>query len=97
MPESLADTLSGTTLKATLLKTVAEQSHWESYEVIRTLDADHLKQLEYQHPFCKRTGHLFPGDSFVENSTGTGFVHIAPSHGLDDYLHLKYLCQGQLD
>jgi isoleucyl-tRNA synthetase len=44
-----------------------------------------LAKLEYQHPFCKRTGKLFAGDHFVENSTGTGFVHIAPGHGLDDY------------
>ncbi|MGZ8920421.1 MAG: isoleucine--tRNA ligase, partial [Limisphaerales bacterium] len=68
-----------------LLKTVAEKGHWENYEVIRTLDADHLKQIEYQHPFCNRTGKLFPGDNFVENTTGTGFVHIAPGHGMEDY------------
>lgn len=68
-----------------LLKNVAEQSRWESYEVIRTLDAEHLKQIEYQHPFCDRTGRLYAGDNFVENTTGTGFVHIAPGHGLDDY------------
>jgi isoleucyl-tRNA synthetase len=68
-----------------LLKTVAEKAHWDKYEIIRTLDADHLKQIEYQHPFCNRTGKLFPGDSFVENSTGTGFVHIAPGHGMEDY------------
>ncbi len=72
-------------LSNALLKAVAEQAKWENYEVIRTLDADHLKQLEYQHPFCQRTGRLFSGDSFVENSTGTGFVHIAPGHGLEDY------------
>ncbi len=68
-----------------LLKTVAEKAHWESYEIIRTLDAEHLKQIEYQHPFCDRTGRLFAGDSFVENTTGTGFVHIAPGHGMEDY------------
>ena len=68
-----------------LLKTVAEKAHWEHYEVIRTLDAEHLKQIEYQHPFCNRTGNLYPGDSFVENTTGTGFVHIAPGHGMEDY------------
>jgi isoleucyl-tRNA synthetase len=45
----------------------------------------HLSQLEYQHPFCNRTGKLFAGDTFVENATGTGFVHIAPGHGLEDY------------
>jgi isoleucyl-tRNA synthetase len=73
-------------LSNALLSTVAEQSRWENYEVIRTLDADHLKQIEYQHPFCQRTGRLYAGDNFVENTTGTGFVHIAPGHGLDDYL-----------
>lgn len=72
-------------LSNALLKSVAEQSRWENYEVIRTLDADHLKQIEYQHPFCNRIGRLYPGDSFVESSTGTGFVHIAPGHGMEDY------------
>src|SRR3954471_3133949 len=67
-----------------LLPAVAEKANWENYEIVRTLDGDHLKQLEYQHPFCNRTGKLFPGDSFVENSTGTGFVHIAPGHGMED-------------
>jgi len=51
----------------------------------RSLEASQLSQIEYQHPFCNRTGKLYAGDSFVENSTGTGFVHIAPGHGLEDY------------
>jgi len=41
--------------------------------------------LCYEHPFIKRKGQLFPGDNFVTKDTGTGFVHIAPGHGLDDY------------
>src|SRR5438034_1350215 len=69
-----------------LLPVVAEKCGWNSYQIIRSLDGGHLSQLEYQHPFCARTGKLFPGDSFVENVTGTGFVHIAPGHGLEDYL-----------
>ncbi len=68
-----------------LLSAVAEKCGWHGYEIVRSLDGGHLSQLEYQHPFCQRTGKLFSGDSFVENSTGTGFVHIAPGHGLDDY------------
>jgi isoleucyl-tRNA synthetase len=39
----------------------------------------------YEHPFIKRKGQLFDGNTFVTNDTGTGFVHIAPGHGLDDY------------
>jgi len=67
-----------------LLSTVAQKCGWE-YQIVRSLDGDHLKSLEYQHPFCKRTGKLFAGDNFVTNDTGTGFVHIAPGHGMDDY------------
>jgi isoleucyl-tRNA synthetase len=68
-----------------LLGAVAEKCGWSGYEIIRTLTGDQLSQIEYQHPFCARSGKLFAGDSFVDNTTGTGFVHVAPGHGLDDY------------
>ncbi len=68
-----------------LLPTVAEKCGWADYQILRSLDGSELAQFEYQHPFCNRTGKLFAGDDFVENSTGTGFVHIAPGHGLEDY------------
>ncbi len=67
-----------------LLSAVAEKCGWD-YQIVRSLDGEHLKSVEYQHPFCNRTGKLFAGDHFVTNDTGTGFVHIAPGHGLDDY------------
>jgi isoleucyl-tRNA synthetase len=72
-------------VSALLLPAIAAKCGWEGYQIVRSLDGAHLSQLEYQHPFCKRTGKLFAGDSFVDNVTGTGFVHIAPGHGLDDY------------
>src|SRR5205823_9797701 len=68
-----------------LLSAVAAKCGWERHETLRSLDGGHLSQLEYQHPFCNRTGKLFAGDAFVDNTTGTGFVHIAPGHGLEDY------------
>ncbi len=67
-----------------LLPKVAAACGWESYEILRTVHAEELPSLRYRHPFCAREGRLFPAD-FVENSTGTGFVHIAPGHGTDDY------------
>ncbi|HAB19813.1 MAG TPA: isoleucine--tRNA ligase, partial [Verrucomicrobiales bacterium] len=67
-----------------LLSSVSQKLGWENYQIIRTLHADELATLEYQHPFCPRTGRLYPTD-FVTNDTGTGFVHIAPGHGMDDY------------
>ncbi len=69
-----------------LLAAVAEKCGWHGYQVLRSLDGGHLRQLEYRHPFCNRTGKLFAGDTFVDNVTGTGFVHVAPGHGLEDYL-----------
>ena len=68
-----------------LLSTVAEKCGWQNFEIVRSIDGDQLSRVQYQHPFCNRTGRLFVGDTFVENSTGTGFVHVAPGHGLDDY------------
>ena len=68
-----------------LLSQVSQKCGWNGYEIIRTMTGDELATLEYEHPFCARTGRLFTGDSFVTNDTGTGFVHIAPGHGLDDY------------
>jgi len=69
-----------------LLSTVADKCGWHPYQIVRSLDGLHLADLEYQHPFCNRTGKLVAGDEFVDNETGTGFVHIAPGHGLEDYV-----------
>ena len=68
-----------------LLSAVAAKCGWNGYEIVRSVDTEHLRKIEYQHPFIARTGKLFAGDNFVENSTGSGFVHIAPGHGLEDY------------
>ncbi len=73
-------------VSAMLLSTVAEKCGWEGYEIVRSIEGKQLAEFEYQHPFIKRTGKFFAGDNFVENSTGTGFVHIAPGHGQDDYM-----------
>jgi isoleucyl-tRNA synthetase len=69
-----------------LLGTVAQKCGWNGYQILRSLDGSELKNLQYQHPFANRTGKLFAGDAFVDNTTGTGFVHIAPGHGMDDYM-----------
>jgi isoleucyl-tRNA synthetase len=68
-----------------LLDQVAKKAGWEGYQILRSLDGSMLADAEYQHPFCARTGRLYAGDGFVTNDTGTGFVHIAPGHGADDY------------
>jgi isoleucyl-tRNA synthetase len=68
-----------------LVQAIAEKCQWEKPEIILSVDGWQLAALDYQHPFCKRTGQLYAGDDFVESGTGTGFVHIAPGHGKEDY------------
>jgi isoleucyl-tRNA synthetase len=66
-----------------LLATVAEKCGWTNFTQT-PFPADELAKLEYRHPFCNRTGRAFAAN-FVTADTGTGFVHIAPGHGQDDY------------
>jgi isoleucyl-tRNA synthetase len=66
-----------------LLAAVAEKCGWTEC-LTQPVGMDELAKLEYQHPFCNRTGKLSAAD-FVTSDTGTGFVHIAPGHGQDDY------------
>ena len=70
-------------LLRSLLPTVAQKCGWMNY-IELLFPVEHLATIEYQHPFCNRTGKAFAAD-FVTADTGTGFVHIAPGHGLDDY------------
>jgi len=67
-----------------LLPAVAEKCGWTGYTE-STFPVDDLATLEYQHPFIPaRKGRAYAA-GFVTADTGTGFVHIAPGHGQDDY------------
>ncbi|KAF1975391.1 isoleucyl-tRNA synthetase [Bimuria novae-zelandiae CBS 107.79] len=48
--------------------------------------SDLAGQLTYQNPFQKQNGRqpILLAD-FVTDSSGTGLVHMAPGHGMDDY------------
>jgi isoleucyl-tRNA synthetase len=69
---------------SSLVSSVAEKCKWEKFETIATVLGNELEHFQYQHPFCNRTGEAFAAE-FVTADTGTGFVHIAPGHGQDDY------------
>ena len=67
-----------------LLPAVAAKCGWSGYTE-QPFATEKLAQLQYQHPFIPtRSGRLHPAE-FVTSDTGTGFVHIAPGHGLEDY------------
>jgi isoleucyl-tRNA synthetase len=57
---------------------------FQAGEPIRVFKGSDLEGIHYQHPFLDRQGQIYTAD-FVTTDTGTGFVHIAPGHGRDDY------------
>jgi isoleucyl-tRNA synthetase len=71
-----------------LLNQVSEKAGITEYKVIETFMGSELSGTICQHPF-KGQGYEFDvpllAADFVEMETGSGFVHIAPGHGSDDW------------
>ena len=72
-------------MAADLVKATMEACHIEEYEVLpETVPGSELELLEYKHPFLDRTGLVILGDH-VTLEGGTGCVHTAPGHGVEDF------------
>lgn len=56
----------------------------EPIEPIATFEGKELLGLEYVHPFVDRNSCVVCAD-YVTLEDGTGLVHIAPGHGVEDY------------
>ncbi len=67
-----------------------EKFSWENVEVIAEIPGKDLLNCQVKHPFLDRTVPVII-DEYVTNTDGTGFVHIAPGHGQEDYhVGLRY-------
>ncbi|MFM2407721.1 MAG: hypothetical protein RL358_463, partial [Pseudomonadota bacterium] len=55
-----------------------------SGEAVARCKGNALEMLQLQHPFIERVVPIICGDH-VTLEAGTGLVHTAPAHGLDDY------------
>lgn len=55
------------------------------YKVLGTCHGQQLEHLLLQHPFYDKQVPLILGEH-VTIDTGTGCVHTAPAHGMDDYI-----------
>ena len=87
----LIDTPKG---KLVLAKDLAEEAlkryGFENSAVLAETGGSKLENLHLEHPFLERDIPMLNGDH-VTTEAGTGLVHTAPSHGLDDYfVCLKY-------
>ena len=68
-----------------LAETAFKEMEIENYELIKEVKGAELDNTHYKHPFIDRTGLVMLGDH-VTLEAGTGAVHTAPGHGVDDYL-----------
>ena len=87
----LIDTPKG---KLVLAKDLAEEAlkryGFDNSAVLAETGGAKLENLHLEHPFLERDIPMLNGDH-VTTEAGTGLVHTAPSHGLDDYfVCLKY-------
>ncbi len=62
-----------------------KEVHFKPLKKIKTFKGKDLEGLSTNHPFLDRKSPLVLGDH-VNLETGTGCVHTAPGHGLEDYL-----------
>jgi len=68
-----------------LAKSVFEQAGIEKYNILKRLSGADLELVTTQHPFYDRESLVILGDH-VTIEAGTGCVHTAPGHGVDDFI-----------
>ncbi|MBS3822008.1 MAG: isoleucine--tRNA ligase, partial [Phycisphaerae bacterium] len=56
----------------------------EGHKRLGTVTGEQLVGMTYQHPFCDRTSPVVDA-GYVTLEDGTGLVHTAPGHGVEDY------------
>lgn len=67
-----------------LFKSALEAAEITEYEVVGTIKGADLERMTTQHPFLDRESLVIVGDH-VTLESGTGCVHTAPGHGVEDY------------
>lgn len=67
-----------------LYKNAMEAASITEYEVVATIKGSELEYIKTAHPFIDRTSLVIVGDH-VTLESGTGCVHTAPGHGVEDF------------
>lgn len=65
-----------------------EEKGVKDYETVGIIKGSELEYMKTQHPFIDRTSLVIVGDH-VTLESGTGCVHTAPGHGVDDFIVCK--------
>ncbi|PCH57355.1 MAG: isoleucine--tRNA ligase [Legionellales bacterium] len=68
-----------------LVANICAKLEISDYKIIKTYLGSELENIKVQHPFYDKQLPIVLGEH-VTLDAGTGCVHTAPAHGLDDYL-----------
>ena len=71
-----------------LLEQTLERINVKEFEILGTCKGIKLVRLDAKHPYLERPSKFVLGDH-VTTEVGTGIVHTAPGHGLEDYIVAK--------
>ncbi len=83
-------------LAADMVDDVVARYGFENPTVVGTATGATLAGLVFKHPLYDRDSLMITGD-YVTTETGTGVVHTAPDHGVDDFYAAQKHNLGLLD
>ncbi len=73
-----------------LLEIVQEKLNKE-FKLLFDISGSELEGIEYKHPTKDKSCPIILGGDYITTESGTGIVHTAPGHGIDDFnTGLKY-------
>ncbi len=73
-----------------LLEIVQEKLNKE-FQILFDISGSDLEGIEYKHPTKDKLCPVILGGDYITTESGTGIVHTAPGHGIDDFnAGLKY-------
>ena len=79
------------------LEGLMKELHIEEYSIVKKLKGRELEGLRYEHPLSQsipkqaelheknQKVHIVASEDFVDDSTGSGLVHMSPANGEDDF------------
>ena len=58
----------------------------KEFKILYEFKGSLLDGIKYQHPIKNKVCSLVFGGDYINTESGTGIVHTAPGHGMDDYI-----------
>ncbi len=73
-----------------LISTISKKLD-SQFNILLDIKGSILEGIEYQHPTKNKFCKIVIGGDYITTESGTGIVHTAPGHGMDDFnVGLKY-------